>query len=375
MRRAGFPRVGAALRATATDDPPPGPVPAPTGPSAPVADWALPGRLRVDDPDLASVAGGWSQRSRYHRRAVVEWVRPLTPTGTVRIGFRVVDDQPFDHEPGQFVGVEIAIDGLGYARSPYCILSPPSDDGRFELVVRVVRNGPVSRYLGSCLVGEEIAFRGPTGRSMVPRDEDRDLVLMATGVGVGPFLSLATDLLRHGFTRPITLYWGLRLVDDICFTEELKDLAGAYPNFSWYITLSDPPPGWTGLRGRITESVPPRLPVLGGSRYYLCGNGAMTEEMASALSDLGAPDEFIHQEHYFNQKHQPDPSVLAAIRSRFVAVDLFSPIAHQQANALLFHLDSPLGSPQGNADPTAPSEVARRTPKVVERVTRAGGRT
>lgn len=318
------------------------------------------------------VAGGWSPKTRYHRLAQVAWVRPLTPTGTVRIGFNVVDDEPFQHDPGQFVGVELGIDGLGYARSPYCILSEPNEENRFELVVRVVRNGPVSRYLGSCQVGEKITFRGPTGRSMVPKDDERDVVLMATGVGVGPFHSLASHLLTHGFARPITLFWGLRLAEDICLTDELDELARHHPNFSYEITLSQPPPGWSGLRGRITESVPPLLSHLGGTRYYLCGNGAMTEEMATALSDLGAADEFIHQEHYFNQKHVPDPVVLAAIRSRFVAADLFSPLAHQQAHASLFHLDSPLGG-SGNADPSAPTEVGRRMPRIADRTRQGGG--
>ncbi|HEX2700716.1 MAG TPA: FAD-dependent oxidoreductase [Acidimicrobiales bacterium] len=362
MRRQGFLRTTAAGHQSPDEA-----VLPPAGSSDPVVDWRYPGRLSPHEIDEAAVAGGWSPKSRYARRAEVEWVRPLTPTGTVHLGLRVVDDDPFEHAPGQFVGVELGVEGLGYARSPYCILSAPRDDRRFELVVRIVRNGPVSRYLGSCQPGEVIAFRGPTGRSMVPKDDDRDLVLMATGVGVGPLHSLAVHLLRAGFERSITLYWGLRLADDSFLTDDLDALAQRHPNFSYRITLSQPPHDWRGLRGRITESVPPLLPALGGTRFYLCGNGAMTEEMATALSDMGAAEEYIYQEHYFNQKHVPDPSVLAAIRARFVAADLFSPLAHQQAHAALFHLDSPLGGARGNADPTAPSEVGRRMPRVVER--------
>lgn len=360
MKARGFHRTGPD---TATQ-----PAMEPTAPvPAPVVDWRLPGRVSGGEADPALVAGGWSPKRRYHRRAVVEWIRTLTPTGTVRLGLRSLDVEAFEYQPGQFVSVEHGVEGLGYARSPYCILSPPGEDRRFELLVRVVRNGPVSRYLGSCEVGEEITFRGPTGRSMLPKDHDRDLVLMATGVGMAPLHALASHLLDHGFARPITLYWGLRLADDICFTEELDALARRHRNFGYRITLSQPAPDWTGLRGRITESVPPLLPALGGTRYYLCGNGAMTVEMSTALSDLGAPDEFIHQEAYFNQKHVPDPSVLDAVRARFVATDLFSPLAHQRTLGPLFHLDAPLGGARGNADPTAPSEVARRMPKVAER--------
>lgn len=339
----------------------------PTSTSAPVLDWDYPGRLTAADAELAEVLGGWSPKRRYFRRAVVEWLHPLTPTGTVRIGFQVIDGDIWDQLPGQFVGIETEVEGAGYARSPYCILSPPRDDRRFELVVRIVRDGPVSRYLGSLKVGEEIAFRGPTGRTFLPKDRDHDLVLMATGVGIGPLYSTAAHLLADGFLGDITLFWGLRLVEDICLTEDLDALATRYPNFSYHITLSEPPASWTGLRGRLTESVPGELATLGGRRYYLVGNGAMTEEMAVALSDMGVAEELIHQEPYFNQKHVPDPFVLAGIRSRFVARDLFSPVAHQEAHAALFHLDTPLGASRGNADPTAPTEVGRRMPKVAER--------
>ena len=326
-------------------------------------------RLTPEEAGALSPAGGWSAKSRYERRAEVVAVTPLTSTGTVRIRLRVADGGDLDHAPGQFVGIEYPVEGVGYARSPYCILSPPRDDGTFDLLVRVVRQGPISRYLASCQEGEAVTFRGPTGRSMIPRDGDRDLVLLATGVGVGPFHSLAAHLLDRGFDRRIELFWGLRLAEDVCLSDELDALARRYPNFSCRISLSQPPARWAGLRGRITESVPPLLSALGGTTFYLCGNGAMTEEMFTALSDLGAAEEFIHREVYFNQRHVADPATVAAIRARFVATDLFSPIAHQEAHAMLFHLESPLGGSRGNADPLAPTEL-RKVPKVVERVSR-----
>src|SRR5262245_44658468 len=73
--------------------------------------------------------GRWSSVSRYGRRAVVTTVEELTETGTIRLGFKVADGGPFRFEPGNFVGIECHVEGLGYRRSPYCLLSPPNDDG------------------------------------------------------------------------------------------------------------------------------------------------------------------------------------------------------------------------------------------------------
>ena len=57
----------------------------------------------------------------------------------------------------------------------------------------------------------------------------------------------------------------------------------------------------------------------------------MTEELTMALSDVGVADKHIYKEPYFDARHRPDQNVVHAIRSRFVATDLFSPYGHQQA--------------------------------------------
>ncbi|HSH22792.1 MAG TPA: FAD-dependent oxidoreductase [Acidimicrobiales bacterium] len=278
----------------------------------------------------------WEKSNRYDRVARVTSTRPLTETGTIRMTFEVVDEQPFTLKPGQFVGVQALVGEFGYRKSPYCVLSPPSADRRFELLIRVVPDGPLSQHLASLGEGAEISFRGPTGRSMVPKDDDTNqLCLLATGVGISPFISLVQELSDRGFDRPIRLYWGLRLTDDICLLDELDELVGQAHDFQYQISLSQPPEGWTGLRGRVTESVPPLLETLGDRRFYMVGNGAMNKEMSAALSDLGVSRHDIYEEHYFNLKYEPDPETLRQLRARFVANDLFSPVAHQEAGGWL----------------------------------------
>lgn len=270
--------------------------------------------------------GRWFAASRYRRRARVTRVDRLTGTGTVLVGLRAVDDEPFEFSPGQFVGVEGEFGELGYRRSPYCIFSTPAEAPAFELLVRVVADAPLSRYLGSLRPGDEVAFRGPTGRSMLPRDgDDVELELLATGTGIAPFSSLVRHLLGGGYRGPIRLWWGLRLIEDAFLERELDRLAARHPNFTYAVSLSEPPSGWAGLSGRLTASVPPRLARLGDKRFYLSGNGAMIQEMALALSDLGVIDKHIYKEPFFNFRHQADPVTVGAIRERFVAHDLDGP--------------------------------------------------
>jgi ferredoxin-NADP reductase len=276
---------------------------------------------------------------RYDRFAEVVEVEALTPTGTVRMTFRVLDDQPFDYDPGQFIGIRSFIPGKGWRRTPYCLVSPPNEEKTFQLLIRLVPNGPLSIYLASLRIGDSINFRGPTGRSMIPKQDYDELVLMATGVGIGPLLLLAQRLTAEGSAQRMRLFWGLRLQEDLCFLDELDELARANLHFTYQLSLTRPPPGWTGLRGRITESVPSLIPTLGNKRFYLVGNGAMTEEIGVVLSDLGVDRAFIYAEPFFNTRHQPEPDVLAAIRQRFVAADLFSPYRDDGG---LLHLERPI---------------------------------
>ncbi len=50
---------------------------------------------------------GKDKTSRLPRRARVIDAKPLSPNqGTIGVSFEVVDDEPFDFEPGQFVAID-----------------------------------------------------------------------------------------------------------------------------------------------------------------------------------------------------------------------------------------------------------------------------
>lgn len=283
------------------------------------------------------------QASSSDRRAQLVERRLLAAGGTLQLTFRVIDGQPFDFLPGSFVSVASRIPNVGNRHSPYCLVSRPGEAPNFRLLVRLVDSGARSAWLGALKVDDLISFRGPGGHSMLPRLRDHDLILCATGVGVGPLLPLAVELLRSGFRRPVRLFWGLRLAEDICLEDELNELAAAHSTFSYDIALSQPPPDWKGLSGRITSTVPPLLSTLGRSEFRLVGNGAMTAEMATALAEMGVADGAIATEAYFNGRHRPEPNVLADIRAGFVATDTSAPAAMDIAD--LFRLERPLGKP------------------------------
>lgn len=263
--------------------------------------------------------------ARLPRRARVLDRVALTSTGTVLVDFEVVDAEPFTFAPGQFVAVDFDNPRLGYRRSPYCLYGASSNDRKFTLLVRVVPVGPVSVFLGGLQRGDVISFRGPSGHSMRPPD-DEHLVLIPTGVGIGPCLLLLHELAAGDPIRSVDLFWGLRQAEDICLTSELELLESDLVNLRWEVSLSDPPKGWTGLRGRVTQSVPPLLERLEGHRFYLVSNGQMVAELGAALREMGVASKDIHEESFFEHRHKPSAETVQEIKARFVATDLESPL-------------------------------------------------
>lgn len=256
------------------------------------------------------------RRARLIRRA------ELTSTGTVLLRFEVIDDEPFSFNPGQFVAVDLEHPRLGYRRSPYCLFGASTDKRFFELLVRVVTEGPISVFLGGLEIGDVVGFRGPSGHSMVPREPGTHLILLATGVGFGPCRCLLRHLVATESTRRVSLYWGLRHEEDICLLDELLELERTLTNFDWNISLSVPTSDWPPLQGRLTKTVPPLLSTLADKHFYLLSNGAMIAEMSVALRELGVASDRIYEESFFNHRHRPTRDEVSQVVSRFVARDL-----------------------------------------------------
>lgn len=267
---------------------------------------------------------------RLPRRARVLRNTRLCVTGTFLLRFEVADGEPFEFEPGQFVAIDCEHPTLGYRRSPYCIASPPNSSGVFELLVREVPEGPVSVFLSRLEPSDLVSFRGPAGAVLPLPPDSREIVLIATGVGLSPFLPLLARVAQTDPFHRVSLYWGLRLEEDICLLDILEGWTRRLGQFSYEVSLSRPPGNWTGLRGRVTESVPPRLLSLGDKQFYLCGNGAMIVELTEALALAGVPRSRIYDEPFFNLRHRAERSLVRRLRDRIPATDISAPYERLQ---------------------------------------------
>ncbi|MEM7291905.1 MAG: ferredoxin--NADP reductase [Pseudomonadota bacterium] len=130
---------------------------------------------------------------------------------------------------GQFVRIGLEIDGETVAR-PYSLVNPPQDPV-FEVYFNIVPEGPLSPKLFDLAAGDELLV-GPLANGFLVVDEIpecRDLWMVATGTGVGPFLSiLQTDDAWPRFEN-IVLCYSVRAADELAYRELTASISAAHP--------------------------------------------------------------------------------------------------------------------------------------------------
>jgi len=208
--------------------------------------------------------------------------------------------QPRDitYRAGQFISFEVPKEGFPLLLTrPYSIASPPSVTDRVTLIFNLVAGGPGSSYLYGLQVGDRVSFKGPAGSFYVREDPSRHALFVGTGTGIAPLRAMILTLLEQNSGRPITLFWGLRQERDLYYQEEFEALARRHPKFSFVTTLSQPRPGWTGLRGRVTGLVQERVKSVRDLAVYLCGNGGMIKDVEALVQAKGLCP--IYREKYY----------------------------------------------------------------------------
>lgn len=221
-----------------------------------------------------------------------------TPT-TKTLCFERIDGPLPPWRPGQYVNVFVDVDGVLTSR-PYSISSPPGEN-HLDLTVRDKPGGFVAPYLlNEVQVGAELEATGPAGSFYhEPLIDGDDLVFLAGGSGITPFVSIIRDAVKNGRTQKMHLLYGSRVPEDVIYAEELAALADRQPNIRYSLVISEPPPGYEGLTGFLTaDRIGEQIGDVTGKTFYICGPNVMYDFCLAALAELGVPGYKIKRELY-----------------------------------------------------------------------------
>jgi dihydroorotate dehydrogenase electron transfer subunit len=187
--------------------------------------------------------------------------------------------------PGQFVMVKTsggALDSAPLLRRPFSIFEILRDrDGRPSGVsIFNKRVGAGTTLLSQVEPGTRLSVLGPLGRPFDPIDPPAAAWMVAGGVGLAPFITLASALAARG--TPATLFYGARRADEL-HCVELFDALGV----TVVLATED---GSRGVPGRITVPLGAALddrPLGNPVKLFVCGPTPMMRACAQLAASHG----------------------------------------------------------------------------------------
>jgi CDP-4-dehydro-6-deoxyglucose reductase len=224
---------------------------------------------------------------------LIEWME-IAP-GIRHFVFEAPEMRQLDFQPGQFVSLSDMVEGKEITRA-YSIASAPSGSNQFELCLNRVDEGAFSPHLFDLAPGDTVEMRPPLGQ-FVLREPPRDSLLVATGTGIAPFRSMLQAHLNEG-SPEFTLLFGVRHESHLLYRKEFEEMAGRFPHFRFWPTLTRPDPRWTGRTGRVQAHLAEAIGERRDLDVFLCGLKPMVDDVRPILKNMGFDRKQIRYEKY-----------------------------------------------------------------------------
>ena len=215
--------------------------------------------------------------------------------------FEPEGDKVFHFEPGQFITVQLEIDGQPINRC-YTISSPPTRPHLIAITVKRVIAGPVSNWLhDNVRPGTRVTVLAPLGQFTLSGPLAPKYLFLSAGSGITPVMSMTRTLVDLGSDADILFVHAARTPADIIFRRELEAIAAVTPNIRVvHICEGDyPSERWMGLRGRLTTAALQAIaPDLADRITYTCGPPAYMAAVRRVLGECGYDMTNYHEESF-----------------------------------------------------------------------------
>ncbi len=221
----------------------------------------------------------------------VQKLERLAPD-VMMIHLRLPANERLQFLAGQYIDI-LTKSGL---RRSLSIANAPHDDDVLQLHLRNY-GGPFSKYVFETLKEKDILrLEGPLGTFFLREDNDKPMILLASGTGFAPIKAIIEHAIHKKSQRPMTLYWGCRVRADL-YLHALAEGWAREHGVNYIPVLSDAPvqDNWSGRTGFVHRAVMGDFPDMRGYQVYACGAPIVIE---SASRDFTTqcklpPDDFF----------------------------------------------------------------------------------
>jgi dihydroorotate dehydrogenase electron transfer subunit len=186
--------------------------------------------------------------------------------------------------PGQFVMVRAGGNFDPLLRRPFSVFEILRNASGQPAGVSILskRIGPSTRLIYELRPGQRVDCLGPLGRPFTAVDPPTEAWMVAGGVGLAPFATLAQALHARGVTS--ALFYGARRDAELFYLDFFRAL-----DVELVLTTED---GSLGERGRVVAPLERRLaarPASAAVMLYACGPEGMLSATARTAMKYGRP--------------------------------------------------------------------------------------
>ena len=187
-----------------------------------------------------------------------------------------------------------------FPRRAYSIASSPISREFLEFYIVEVESGALTPRLFALNVGDAL-WLGPKVTGLFTLDQvapSRDLVFIATGTGLAPYMSMLRTHLEAGLSRRFAVIHGARYARDLGYRQELFHMQRDHANFLYIPVITRPgteSEPWTGAVGHLQDfwktgpltSIWGQKPTPEDTDFFLCGNPGMVDGLQKILEEEG----------------------------------------------------------------------------------------
>ncbi len=205
---------------------------------------------------------------------------------------------------GQYLTFKLEIGNSVVTRS-YSIASSPASalNGEYQITVKRIADGFVSDYiLDNWNVGDEVIAYAPEGNmTYCPLRDAQNIVAIAGGSGITPFLSLARAIDQGDEDCTLTLLYGCRTSDEILFKSELDSLSEKNDKINVVYVLShSDEEGYE--KGFVGADIIKKYAPEGNYSIFVCGPGDLYKFLETELPKLQIERKYIRFEVFSSGK-------------------------------------------------------------------------
>lgn len=215
--------------------------------------------------------------------------------------FRTRTPHVFRYRPGQFITLELDIDGQSINRC-YTVSSPPTRPDTLSITVKRHPGGKVSNWLHDNLKpGMEIKALGPAGDFSCTLHPAAKYLFLSGGSGITPLMSMSRTFYELGEDRDIAFVHSARTPRDIIFRRELEMMTNGAAHFctAFVCEKAGEDGGWDGPTGYLSlPTLRELVPDFAEREIFCCGPEAYMTAVKGLLKDAGVDMARYHEESF-----------------------------------------------------------------------------